>query len=99
MGAGTRESLRERVAIGVHDQGPGVAPESLPRLFTRFGSGPKSTGLGLGLFLARGIAEAHGGTLRVHSTLGQGTQCKLAVSVAPVTQGNSSWLVVGLLTI
>jgi len=49
--------------VTVKDGGPGVDPEIVPRLFSRFGNGSDSSGLGLGLYMARGIAEAHGGSL------------------------------------
>jgi signal transduction histidine kinase len=65
--------------IDVCDEGPGISPELMPRLFTRFASGPGSTGLGLGLYLARSIAEAHGGTLTASSAPGQGTTFKLSL--------------------
>lgn len=65
--------------IGVRDQGPGIPPEVLPRLFERFASGPGSGELGLGLYLARGIAEAHGGTLTADSRPGQGAAFRLAL--------------------
>jgi signal transduction histidine kinase len=68
--------------IGVQDQGPGIAPTVLERLMTRFVRGPQSKGLGLGLYLAHSIAQAHGGTLTVASTLGAGTTFQLAVPVA-----------------
>jgi signal transduction histidine kinase len=59
--------------VRVQDQGPGIAPEVLPRLMERFVRGHGSNGLGLGLYLARSIAEAHGGRLEVTSTLNVGT--------------------------
>lgn len=55
----------EWVTVRVHDAGPGIAPELLPRLFERFTVGPASAGLGIGLYLARSIAQAHGGTLTI----------------------------------
>ncbi len=66
----------EWAVLTVRDEGPGVAPDLLPTLFERFARGRDSTGLGLGLYLTRGIAEAHGGTLtaaaepNIMSTLG-----------------------------
>jgi signal transduction histidine kinase len=45
--------------------------------------GQQSKGLGLGLYLASSIAQAHGGTLAVESRLGQGTTFELAVPVTP----------------
>jgi len=65
--------------VSVSDQGPGVPPHLLPRLFERFARGPGSSGLGLGLFLARQIALAHGGTLEVHSAPGRGARFVLSV--------------------
>ncbi len=70
---------RNWVVFSVIDQGPGVPPHLLPRLFERFVRGPGSTGLGLGLYLARQIATLHGGTLEVHSTPGRGTRFELAL--------------------
>ncbi len=67
----------------VRDTGPGIPPALLPTLFDRFALGPASTGLGLGLYLARGIAQAHGGTLSVESRLGAGTTFRLALPTAP----------------
>jgi signal transduction histidine kinase len=61
--------------VRVRDQGPGIAPT----LFERFARGAQSSGLGLGLYLARGIAAAHGGTLTVDSRLGAGTTFRLAL--------------------
>jgi signal transduction histidine kinase len=68
--------------LRVHDQGPGIAPAVLDHLMTRFVRGTHSKGLGLGLYLAHSIAQAHGGTLTVDSTLGQGTTFQLAVPLA-----------------
>jgi two-component system CheB/CheR fusion protein len=61
--------------VEVRDHGPGIADNELPQLFqpyTRLGSKP-SAGLGLGLYLAREIVTAHGGTIEAESTLGEGT--------------------------
>ncbi|QRO02837.1 GAF domain-containing sensor histidine kinase [Archangium violaceum] len=71
----------DHVVVSVVDQGPGVSPELLPRLFERFARGPKSSGLGLGLYLARRIALAHGGTLEVHSSPGKGARFELSLPV------------------
>ncbi|OJV90270.1 MAG: hypothetical protein BGO39_02240 [Chloroflexi bacterium 54-19] len=59
--------------LTVGDKGRGIDPEVLPHLFKRFVKTPGSTGLGLGLYLARQIALAHGGTLAVESMPGKGT--------------------------
>lgn len=65
-----------RARISVRDEGPGIAPEDQPRLFQRFFRAPsvarRTRGLGLGLYLCRAIAEAHGGAVGVDSTPGAG---------------------------
>ncbi len=73
----------EWVVLTVRDAGPGIAPEVLPTLFDRFARGASSTGLGLGLYLSRSIAEAHGGALTVESEPGKGTSFRLALPSAP----------------
>jgi signal transduction histidine kinase len=59
-----------RITVGpagvlVEDDGPGVPPEVRERIFHRLVHGPQSKGAGLGLAIARGIARAHGGDLKV----------------------------------
>ncbi len=51
--------------IAVHDTGPGIAPEVMPRLFQRYAQAPDTArrGRGLGLFISRAIVEAHGGAI------------------------------------
>jgi signal transduction histidine kinase len=49
-----------QVVISVKDTGPGIDPEIMPRLFTKFTS-KSQTGTGLGLFISKSIIEAHGG--------------------------------------
>lgn len=71
--------------LAVRDEGPGIAPDVLPTLFDRFARGQRSSGLGLGLYLARGIASAHGGTLTVESRLGAGTTFHLALPLTGAT--------------
>jgi len=57
--------LREVTAVTVCDQGPGIPAESIPRVFTRFWRGSKRGGTGLGLYIVKGIVEAHGGSIAV----------------------------------
>lgn len=73
----TRTDSAEAAKIVVSDQGPGIQPELLPRIFDRFVAGKRSAGLGLGLYLARAIVVAHGGTIDMHSIVGQGTRCEI----------------------
>ncbi|MFG2870395.1 ATP-binding protein [Streptomyces sp. NPDC048338] len=52
-------------AVTVSDEGPGIPEESMGRVFTRFWRGSKRGGTGLGLYIVKGIVEAHGGTITV----------------------------------
>jgi signal transduction histidine kinase len=65
-----------RVRIDVRDRGPGIAKEDQKLIFEKFGrvtgAGATRPGTGLGLFIARSIAEAHGGVLEVQSVPDQG---------------------------
>ena len=72
----------EWATVSVRDSGPGISDDLMPRLFTRFASGPGSTGLGLGLYLAQGIARAHGGALTAESEPGRGATFTLALPIA-----------------
>jgi two-component system, OmpR family, sensor histidine kinase VicK len=71
------EPAQSSCRVSVADQGVGISPSVLPRLFDRFfrdnSTATNASGLGLGLYIARGIVEAHGGHLTVESTLGQGS--------------------------
>jgi signal transduction histidine kinase len=75
-----------RISIDVRDRGPGVAPEHQLLIFEKFGrvSGEHAKpGTGLGLFIARSIAQAHGGTLEVQSAPDQGSTFTLVLPTDP----------------
>jgi len=64
------------VTIAVRDQGPGISPENLGRIFERFERVTEQIdkrGLGLGLWITRQIAHAHGGTIHAESEFGKGS--------------------------
>ena len=75
-----------RVRIDVHDHGPGIAKEDQKLIFEKFGritgTGATRPGTGLGLFIARSIAEAHGGELDVHSAPNQGATFTLELPLS-----------------
>jgi signal transduction histidine kinase len=73
-----------RIHIEVRDSGPGVAAENQALIFEKFGrvtGDHAKPGTGLGLFIARSIAEAHGGSLQVRSAPARGATFTLALPV------------------
>jgi signal transduction histidine kinase len=75
-------ALDGQVQLRVTDTGSGIAPDELPRIFERFYKGRSSAGSGLGLPIARGIVEAHGGTITADSTPGRGTSVTVTLPIA-----------------
>ncbi|HEX6862143.1 MAG TPA: sensor histidine kinase [Thermoanaerobaculia bacterium] len=89
----------ERASLEVRDDGAGIDPGLLPKLFEPFSQGPQPLdrgqgGLGLGLALVKGLAELHGGTVRAHSDgAGKGTVFTLSLPrtfPAPAAAGAAS---------
>ena len=80
---GVAASGDEKTAVVVvSDNGPGIAPEDQARVFDRFyrvGGAHGEAALGLGLPLTRQFVEAHGGTVELESTPGQGTRVTLTI--------------------
>ena len=71
-------------AVSVHNMGPAIPADELPRLFEAFRKREKrATGLGLGLYIVKEIASAHGGTVRVESTDAGGTTFAVVVPRFP----------------
>lgn len=67
---------RVSVEVQVSDTGRGISPEALPRIFKPFFT-TRSEGTGLGLSLASGIVQAHGGRIEVSSTPGKGSHFRI----------------------
>jgi signal transduction histidine kinase len=71
----------------VRDHGMGIAEEDKARIFERFERAVPSArfgGLGLGLYIARAVADAHGGSIRVESAPGQGSTFIVELPAAPI---------------
>ena len=60
----------DAVSVSVRDQGEGISPEVAPRVFRRFWRGKRRGGTGLGLYIVKGLVEAHGGTIGVRRAPG-----------------------------
>jgi two-component system sensor histidine kinase KdpD len=83
-------ALADRVEVRVVDRGPGVPDEAKERIFApfqRYGDAPRGAGVGLGLAVARGFAEAMGGTLNAEDTPGGGLTMVLTLRAAGSAPG------------
>ena len=74
------------IVTAVRDEGPGIAPEHLPRIFERYYRIDDQTrrreGLGLGLYIAKGLVEAQGGRIWVESEVGKGSTFSFSLPIA-----------------
>jgi two-component system sensor histidine kinase KdpD len=85
-----RRAGNEMIQVSVEDEGPGISPELRERVFDKFFRATdegatrlgRKKGLGMGLAIARGIVEAHGGRIRVES--GAGGKGTRVVFTAPI---------------
>jgi PAS domain S-box-containing protein len=66
-------------SVSVRDQGEGIAPDVAPRVFRQFWRGKRRGGTGLGLYIVKGLVEAHGGTIDVHRAPGGGAEFRFIV--------------------
>jgi signal transduction histidine kinase len=77
------------IGVTVDDRGMGIAAKELPRVFARFHRTPQALasglpGTGLGLYICRGIVEAHGGRIWAESPgVGQGSTFRFTLPAAP----------------
>ena len=59
----SRHSTGTNIIVSIKDNGIGIGPEIMPRLFSKFASSNNGNGMGLGLFISKSIIEAHGGRI------------------------------------
>ena len=76
---GTGRDGDEDLAVTVSDEGEGIAPEHYPMIFTRFWHGSRRGGTGLGLYVVRGLVEAHGGKISVGRAKGGGAEFRFTL--------------------
>ena len=74
----------DSVGVWVSDKGEGIPQDDLPRVFDKFfrRAEGRPTGSGLGLWISRGLVEAHGGTLEATSSIGDGTTFSFTLPLA-----------------
>jgi signal transduction histidine kinase len=85
---GVRQESGGNVVLAVRDSGSGIPPTELDRIFRRFARAQpnrnrEAGGFGLGLPIVQAIAEAHHGSVRVHSTAGQGSTFEMVIPAVP----------------
>jgi len=86
------ECVGKEAVISVCDQGMGIPSELIPQLFERYyraRSDLPADGLGLGLYIARLIVEAHGGRLWAESEVGKGSTFRIALPLAETTRADA----------
>ncbi|RII18715.1 Alginate biosynthesis sensor protein KinB [Streptomyces sp. YIM 130001] len=82
LGEARLKNQAEGTAVTVSDEGPGIPEDSMGRVFTRFWRGSKRGGTGLGLYIVKGIVEAHGGSITVGRAPGGGARFRFTLPVA-----------------
>ena len=89
----TADHWGDMVRVAVSDDGPGIAPEQMPRIFDRYwhlAQRESRHGAGLGLYIAKGIIENHGGRIWVESTLGHGSTFFFTLPAVDVVEAHAS---------
>lgn len=86
------EACNREVQVSVTNLGPGIRPQDIPDLFTRFHrarrvQAERKAGLGLGLYIAKGLVEAHGGRIWVESTPGRETTFSFTLPIGTPKAG------------
>lgn len=88
----TAQARENEVEIAITDQGQGIAPAEISRLFERFyrARGQRQTeGIGLGLYITRMLVEAHGGHIHVESEVGKGSTFAFTLPIARQQGGDA----------
>ena len=80
----------DAVAVSVDDDGPGIPEELLERIFTQFWRGSRQGGTGLGLFIVKGIIEAHGGTITASRSSSGGARFRFTLPTAQANPRSTS---------
>ncbi len=76
------DAHKEGAAVSVRDEGEGIPPEAVQRVFRQFWRGPggnRRGGTGLGLYIVKGLVEAHGGVITVRRAPGGGAEFRFTV--------------------
>ncbi len=76
---GAAGALAPAVAVSVRDEGDGVPPELVPRIFRQFWRAKRRGGAGLGLYIVKGLVEAHGGSITVQRAPGGGAEFRFTM--------------------
>jgi two-component system, OmpR family, sensor histidine kinase BaeS len=91
----TARTVGAEVEISVSDDGPGIPPDQLERIFERFTRGDAGLtqrvgGTGLGLAISKSLVELHGGSIRAESTVGEGStfHVRLPIATGAPTEGD-----------
>ncbi|MFD4995343.1 sensor histidine kinase [Streptomyces buecherae] len=80
-GSAVDSAAQPSTAVTISDEGSGIPEESMGRVFTRFWRGSKRGGTGLGLYIVKGIVEAHGGTITVGRSRAGGAEFRFTLPV------------------
>ena len=75
----TLSPWQDGAEVVVEDQGVGIPPDTAARVFTRFWRGNRGRGTGLGLYIVKGLVEAHGGSVEVGSADGGGARFRFVL--------------------
>jgi signal transduction histidine kinase len=75
------------IAVCVRDEGDGIAPELVPRIFRQFWRAKRRSGAGLGLYIVKGLVEAHGGTITVQGAPEGGAEFRFTMPASQPEYG------------